>query len=180
MALMINDAARDLRHAARMLHRTRGFTVTALAVLAISIGANVAVFSVVNALLLKPLPYKDPDRIVQVVVTSRQTTRTLSTSIPKFNAWRFETHAFESIAAYQAADPGVSLSGTDTPEPLPAMHVSSEYFRVLGARVLYGRTFSNVEDRPRGPHVAIFSYGFWSRRFGSDATLVGRTIGLSR
>ena len=59
------------------------------------------------------------------------------------------------------------------------MHVSSEYFRVLGARVLYGRTFSNVEDRPRGPHVAIFSYGFWSRRFGSDATLVGRTIGLS-
>ena len=66
MALMINDAARDLRHAARMLYRTRGFTVTALAVLAISIGANVAVFSVVNALLLRPLPYKDADRIVQV------------------------------------------------------------------------------------------------------------------
>ena len=103
MALMINDAARDLHHAARMLHRTRGFTVMALAVLAISIGANVAVFSVVNALLPETSARtRIPNRIVQVV-TSRQTTRTLSTSIPKFNAWRFETHAFESIAAYPAA-----------------------------------------------------------------------------
>ncbi len=174
----IEDAARDLRHAARMLRRTRGFTLTVLAVLAVGIGANAAVFSVVNSLLLRPLPYPDADRIVQLIVTSRQFSHSMSTSIPKFNAWRFETHAFESIAAYQAMDPGVSLTGGDAPEHLPAMHVSADYFRVFGARLIHGRTFSDAEDRPRGPHVAILSHGLWIRRFGGDTSVVGRMIPL--
>ncbi len=155
----------------------RGFTVSALAVLAITIGANTAVFSVVNAVLLRPLPYRDADRIVQLVSTT-QTGWSAQTSIPKFTAWRDEAHGFQSIAAYQSTDPGVNLTGSDVAEHLAAMHVSAGYFNVFGARVALGRTFSNEEDRPRGPRVAVLGHGVWVRRFGSDRTIVGRTLPL--
>jgi putative ABC transport system permease protein len=162
------------------LWRSRGFTATAVAVLAISIGANTAVFSVVNSLLLRPLPYPDADRIVQVVITHdpSRSNYTLDTSIPKFIAWKQNVRIFSHLAAYQAADPGVNLVGAGPPEHLSALHASQEYFGVYGARALHGRTFKWQEDRPQGPHVVVLGHGFWLRRFGADPAVIGRVLPL--
>src|SRR4051794_18099659 len=118
MKQLLEDVARDIRHAWRLLRRTRGFTVTAVAVLAISIGANTAVFSVINSLLLRPLPYPEPERIVQVVIThdSTKLRYTLETSIPKFMAWKQGVRVFSHLAAWQSADPGVNLVNAGPPE----------------------------------------------------------------
>src|SRR5258706_3948696 len=167
---LVEDVARDIRHAWRLRRRTRGFTATAIAVLAISIGANTAVFSVINSLLLRPLPYPEPERLVQVVITHdpSRVNYTLNTSIPKFIAWKQSVRMFSDLAAYQAADPGVNLADGGPPEHLSALHVSQEYFDVLGARALHGRSFKWQEDRPQGPHVVVLGHGFWKRRFGGD------------
>jgi putative ABC transport system permease protein len=176
----LQDVARDVRHAWRLLRRTRGFTVTAIAVLAISIGANTAVFSVINSLLLRPLPYPDADQIVQVVITHdpAKFSYTLDTSIPKFIAWKQSVRTFSHLAAYQAADPGVNLIDGGPPEHLSALHVSQEYFGVLGARALHGRTFKWQEDRPQGPQVVVLGHGFWMRRFAGDPSVIGRVLPL--
>ena len=180
MRTFVEDVIRDVRQGWRLLRRTRGFTLAAVAVLAMCIGANTAVFSVVNALLLRPLPYPEADRIVQVVITHdpTRTVYTLDTSIPKFFAWKESVRVFSHLAAYQAADPGVNLVGAGSPEHLPALHVSRDYFGVFGARVLHGRTFRPAEDRPRGPHVVVLSHGFWLRRFGGDPSILGRGLPL--
>jgi len=175
---IVDDLARDLSHGVRLLRRTRGFTITAVAVLAICIGANGAVFSVVNTLLLRPLPYRDADRIVHAASSFRGTGYRLDTSIPKFTAWQQGTRVFEYLAAWQAADPGVNLVGGSAPEHLTALHVSYEYFGVFGARALHGRTFTWTEDRPRGPHVVVLSHGFWTRRFGGSPAVVGQGLPL--
>jgi putative ABC transport system permease protein len=178
--IFLQDVARDIRHAWRLLRGARGFTVTAIAVLAISIGANTAVFSVVNSLLLRPLPYPDADQIVQVVITHdpAKFSYTLDTSVPKFIAWKQGVRIFSHLAAYQAADPGVNLVDGGPPEHLAALHVSQEYFGVLGARALHGRTFKRQEDRPHGPHVIVLGHGFWIRRFAGDPSIIGRVLPL--
>ena len=189
----LEDLSRDARHAGRVLRRARGFTLTAVAVLAICIGANTAVFSVINALLLRPLPYPEADRIVHAVSTFR-TVYSLDTSIPKYIAWRDGTKHFarledasaegslqkhfEAFAAYQSADPGVNLTAGGYPEHLSALHVSAGYFDVFGARMRLGRGFRTVEDMPHGPPVIVLSHGLWARRFGRDPALVGRTLPL--
>jgi predicted permease len=179
MRRLVLDGVQDLKHAVRMLRRTRGFTAIAVAVVALGIGANTAVFSVVNAVLLEPLPYPEPDRIVQLVTTSRAVKVAPLVSLPKFSIWRWEMrHLVEAIAAYQVSDPGVSLTGGDRPEHLRAMHVSAGYFDAFGVHARAGRTFSGMEDRPYGPRVAVLSHGLWVRRFGSDPDIVGRSIQL--
>jgi putative ABC transport system permease protein len=180
MHSVLEDVARDIRHAWRLLRRARGFTVTAVAVLAVSIGANTAVFSVVNSLLLRPLPYPDADRIVQAVITHdpSRVNYTLDTSIPKFMAWKKDVTVFSHLAAYQASDPGVNLLGAGPPEHLSALHVSRDYFGVFGARALHGRTFKWQEDLPQGPHVVVLGYGFWLRRFAGDPTAIGMVLPL--
>jgi putative ABC transport system permease protein len=173
------DAARDVKHAGRMLRRTRGFTAIALTVVALGIGANTAVFSVVNAVLLEPLPYPEPDRIIQLVTSSRAVKTAPLVSIPKFNIWRGEMgRMVEAIAAYQVSDPGVNLTGGDRPEHLRAMHVSSGYFDVFGAQVRTGRTFRDSDDRPNSARVAVLSHGLWMRRFGGDASILNTSIQL--
>src|SRR5436190_22722512 len=139
MKQLLEDVARDIRHAWRLLRRTRGFTLTAVAVLAISIGANTAVFSVINSLLLRPLPFPEPERIVQVVITHdpARLTYTLDTSLPKFIAWKQGVRIFSHLAAYQPADPGVNLMGGGVPEHLSAPHVSQDYFDAFGAPALH-------------------------------------------
>ena len=179
MRRLLLDARQDLTHAIRMLRRTPGFCATAVAVAALGIGANTAVFSVVNAVLLEPLPYPEPHRIIQLITSSRDTKVKPLVSIPKFNIWREEMgRTVEAIAAYQVRDPGISLTGGDRPEHLRALHVSAGYFDVFGAQVRRGRTFRRQEDGPHGPRVAVLSHGLWVRRFGSDPTIVGRSIPL--
>lgn len=167
----------DLRYAGRMLRRSPGFTATAIAALALGIGANTAIFSVVNTVLLQPLAYPEPDRLVQLELSSPQGNGNI-TSIPKFLVWQQQRQVFQDVAAYDLGGPGINLTGRDRPEQLKGVHVSSEFFRLFGAPVLAGRTFSAEEDRPGGPPVVVLSGGLWQRRFGSDPNLVGRSIDL--
>jgi predicted permease len=172
---LIRDLARDLRHAVRMLRRTRGFTATAVLVLAIGIGTNTAVFSVINAVLLQPLPYPDPDRLIQLRTETR-TGKSALMSVQKFLHLRDSLRSIPDLAAWQAADPGANLTGTDRPEHVRALHVSQRYFDVFGATIRFGRTFSAEEDRTNGPPVVIISHGLWVRRFGSRPHMVGEAI----
>jgi len=169
----------DLRYALRTLRKSPGFTVVAVLTLALGIGANTAIFSVVNAVLLRPLPYPDPDRIVQFMLASPPWAPGRSSnaaSIPDFMAWRDSTHAFQDFAAYDSWSKGINLTGVDRPELIRAVRVSVDYFRLFGALVEIGRTFSAREDIPGGPRLVVISHGLWLRRFGTDRSLVGKTI----
>src|SRR5262245_59166785 len=127
----------DLRYAIRTARRSRGFAIGAVAVLALGIGANTAVFSVVNAILIEPLPYPDADRIVQIVSES-PTGRSTLASLPRFAMWREETNAFQQMAAWHTGGPGINLNSGDRPEHLKSMNASSEYFSMFGAGLLAG------------------------------------------
>jgi len=160
-----------------MLRRSPGFAATAISALALGIGANTAIFTVVNTVLLQPLAYPEPDRLVQLELSSPQGNGNI-TSIPKFIIWREQTQVFQDVAAYDLGGPGVNLTGGDRPEQLKGVHVSAEFFRLFGARVVAGRTFSAEEDRPGGSPLAVIAGGLWRRRFGSDLNLVGKSIDL--
>jgi putative ABC transport system permease protein len=168
----------DVRYAARTLSKSAGFTATALAALALGIGANTAIFSVVNAVLLKPLPYPNPDRIVQLFVTSPNGPG-YGGSIAKFNVWRRQTQVFADVAAYEYNSAGFNLTGGAYPAQIRGIRVSADYFRLFGAQVAEGRTFTADEDHPNGGHVAVLGYGVWQRLFGGDRQTVGKTISLS-
>jgi putative ABC transport system permease protein len=167
----------DLRQAVRVLLKNPRFSLVAIAALALGIGANAAIFSVVNAVLLRPLPYPDPDRLVQAC---RQfpNGRGCSMSIPKYMALR-SAGAFEAIAAYDFAGPGMNIGGGDRPEQVRGIHVAAEYFKVLGAGMAVGRTFSKEEDAPGGPNLAVLSFRLWSSHFASDPTIAGRSITIN-
>src|SRR6185369_6719353 len=167
----------DLKHAFRLLRQSAGFTITAISALALGIGANTAIFSVVNAVLLKPLPFPEPDRIVLLMNSSPQGSGTAA-SVPKYNIWRAQSQVLEDVAAYDQGGPGMNVSGGDRPEQVKGIHVSHEFFRLFGAPVTLGRTFTPEEDRPKGDRVAVLANGLWQRRFGSDPSVVGKTIAL--
>jgi putative ABC transport system permease protein len=177
MQTLLEDIARDIRHGWRLLRRARGFTLTAVLVLAVCIGATSAVFSTVNALLLRPLPYPRAEQLFHAVITNRAG-HTLDTSVPKFNAWREQLRSYSALAAYQSSDPGVNLLGGEAPQHLSALHVSHQYFAVFGARALHGRTFKWSEDRHPAPPVVVLSHGFWMRHFGGDRSAIGRVLPL--
>lgn len=160
-----------------MLRASPGFTATAVCALALGIGANTAIFSVVNAVLLRPLPYPEADRLVSLMNSSPQGAFTAA-SVPKYNVWRRQTQVLDDIAAFDTGGPGLNLSGGDRPEQLKGIHVSHEFFRLFGARTVLGRTFSPEEDRPRGGNPVVLSNGLWRRRFGSDPAIVGKTLML--
>ncbi len=168
----------DVRHAARVLRKGPGFTLTAIAALALGIGANTAIFSVVNAVLLKPLPYPEPDRLVSVARLFR-TGRGTSISVPKYTTWKRNAPCFEAMAAYDFGGPGLNLAGGDVPEQVNGIHASREYFDVFGANTALGRTFTVEEDQPGGPRVVVLSNGLWKRRLGGDRAILGRSITLS-
>jgi len=169
----------NLRYAFRTLRNSPGFAAVAILTLALGIGANTAIFSVVNAVLLQPLSYPHPDRLVELELTSPQGNGDV-TSIPKFNVWREQTDVFDSVAAYDFSGPGINLTGGDRPELIKGIHVSAEYFRVFGAPVALGRTFTPEEDRPGGPAVVVISNGLWRNRFGGDPGILNRTIDLGQ
>lgn len=167
----------SLRYGLRSMKNSPGFAAVAILTLALGIGANTAIFSVVNAVLLQPLSYPNPGRLVELELSSQQGNGDV-TSIPKFNVWREQTQVFDSVAAYDFSGPGINLTGGDRPEQLKGIHVSTDYFRVFGAPMAIGRTFTADEDRPGGPAVAVISDGLWRSRFGGDPGIINRTIDL--
>ena len=167
----------DLKHAFHMLRQSPGFTATAITALALGIGANTAIFSVVNTVLLKPLAFPEPDRIVTLLTTTPQGSFP-GASVPKYNTWRRQTQVLEDVSAYDTGGPGLNLGGGDHPEQLKGIHVSYEFFHLFGARAAIGRTFTAAEDRPRGGNVIVLSDGLWQRRFGSDPGTVGKSLTL--
>ena len=172
----MNDLWNDLKHALHLFVKSPGFTVAAVSALALGIGANTAIFTVVNAVLLKPLGYPDADRIVQILITSPQGNGSAG-SIPKFQEYQRQTGVFKDVAAYDFAGPGFNITG-DRPELIHGIHVTESYFRVFGAPVTLGRTFTRQEDSPNGGNVVVLSYGLWQRRFGGNPNVVGQAVSL--
>jgi predicted permease len=173
----MSDFRNDLKYSLRMLIASPAFTVTAIAALALGIGANTAIFTVVDTILLKPLTYPDSGRIVRFfnIYPGGQGD---SASPENFNTWRAQTSVFQDVAAYDFGGPGFNLTG-DVPEQVHGIHVSDAYFRLFGAPVLLGRTFTQQEDSPDGGKVVVISYGFWQRKFGGNPRIVGSAISLS-
>jgi predicted permease len=164
------------KHSLRMFSKNPGFTIAAIAALALGIGTNTAIFTVVNAVLLKPLTYPDSDRIVQFQLTFPDG-KGIAASIPKFFKWKAQTDAFQDVAAYDFGGPGFNLTG-GSPEQVHGIHVSEAYFRLFGAPIMLGRAFTPQEDSPNGGKVVVLSYGLWTRRFGSNPNIVGTTLSL--
>ncbi|MGH9789365.1 MAG: ABC transporter permease [Candidatus Acidiferrales bacterium] len=167
----------DLRYGARQLARSPGFTAVAVLTLALGIGANTAIFSVANAVLLQPLPYQEPDRLVRLWESNPgRNWPFFSASAPNFNDWVQQNRSFESLAATEGAT--FNLTGTGEPERLRGRRVTSNFFALLGVELELGRNFTPEEGRPASARVAILSHGLWQRRFGADPGILGRTLRL--
>jgi putative ABC transport system permease protein len=178
----MNTLWQDVRYGLRMLVKSPGFTVVAVVALALGIGANTAIFSIVNAMLLRPLPYGEPDRLVVVWETNPDLSspylRTHNEASPaNFLDWRQQQTVFEDIAAYRFND--YNLTGGDAPEQLLGNPVTANMFDVLKVRPLLGRTFRPEDGDPKSDRVVVLSYGLWQRRFGGDANIVGRQLNLN-
>ncbi|MBZ5538713.1 MAG: ABC transporter permease [Acidobacteriia bacterium] len=166
----------DLRYGLRLLAKSPGFTAIAILALALGIGANCAIFSVVNAVLLRPLPYRESDRLMFLSEREPQL-EGMSIAYPNFTDWREQNTVFEKIAVFRRQS--YNLTGSGDPERLIGGQVSADLFPILRAAPEQGRTFTSDEDRPGGNQVVILSHGLWQRRFGSDPSLLGKTLLLS-
>jgi putative ABC transport system permease protein len=171
----------DLRYALRQLRKNPGFTAVAVLTLALGIGANTAIFSVVNAALLQPLPFKDPGRLVQVwhvpPAKSFPGLTQFSVSAANYVDWQNQSRTFQQMAIYTFA--GYNLIGNSRAEALTGTPVSQEFFSVLGAQPILGRTFAPDEDQPGHGNVAILENALWQSRFGADRNIIGRQITLN-
>ena len=165
---------KDLKHSLRMFAQSRAFTAAAVAALTLGIGANTAIFSVVNAVLLRPVSFPDPDRLV--VFTSPQSSGP-GASPAKFQHYRGQSSVTQDASAFRTGV--VNYTGGSFPEQLRSGQVSADFFRLFGARTALGRTFTQEEDLPTGERVAVLSYRLWSSRFNNDPNVVGKTISLS-
>ncbi len=170
MDILLND----LRYALRVMLKNPAFTLIAIVTLALGIGANTAIFTVVNAVLLRPLSFRDPAKLVLVLEKSQYPT--VSTSYENYVDWRDQSHSFESLEATRGAT--VTLTGAGEPERLNARFATNGIFPLLGIDALAGRTFRPEEDRAGGSPVVLLSYGLWQRRFGGAADAIGKSINL--
>ncbi len=168
----MNNVLSDARHAIRGFARTPGFTATALATLALGIGANTAIFTVIDTVLIDRLPYPASDRIVNLGRPGGG-----GTSEPAFSYWEQNNPALEDLTAYHSGA-STNLNGGDRPELVETVTTSRNYFHLFGANPIIGRTFTAAEDAPGGPRVLVISYGLWQRRFGGDPSILGKTIAL--
>ncbi|MGH9831463.1 MAG: ABC transporter permease [Blastocatellia bacterium] len=166
----------DLRYGARMLLKNPGFTLIAVITLALGVGANTAIFSVVNALLLRPLPYADSDRLVMLSVNDTDG-EVGNTGFTTFVDWRERSRSFERMALIRSW--GGVMTGQGEPEMVEGMRVSADYFRMLGVAPLLGRDFKPEEDRPDTRFVIMLSHAFWQRRFSADPNIIGKPIKMS-
>ena len=171
----IEVLAKDLCFALRMLRKSPGFTAIALLTLALGIGANTTIFSIVNAVLLRPLPYPNPDRLV-AIYNYTASDGNESFSYLDFLEWQQQNRSFASLATYRRSD--FTLSGTAQTEHIEGSLISAEFFDTLGVKPLIGRTFKD-EDRLGGVPVVLLSEGIWRRRYDARPTILGETIALS-
>jgi putative ABC transport system permease protein len=170
----------DLKHGCRVLLKTPGFALSAITVLALGIGANTAIFGIVNGVLLRPLPYADPDRLVQLWHTPPQKqfpgVRRFALSAANYLDWESQNTVFSSSAVYRFWQ--FRLTGNGEPQILRATRVEPTFFAVLGAPPLLGRSIAPTDDAPDRQHVVVLSYGLWNSQFGGDKQIVGKTIHL--
>jgi predicted permease len=166
----------DLRYAMRQLRKNPGFTVVAVATLALGIGANTAIYSVVRAVLFKSLPYSDPDRLM-ILDEYQEHAGRMSVGWMNFLDWRTQAHSFEAMAAYRLDDR--TLTGIGEPALLRAGEVSAAFFSILGAQPVLGRVFTESEDKVGASPRAVLSYEFWRNRLGGDSSVLGRELTLS-
>ena len=164
----------DLRYAFRLLAKSPSFTLIAVLTLALGIGANTAIFTVVNGVLLRPLGFRDPSRVV--LVAEKTSYPTVSTSYENYIDWRGQSHSFESLEATRGT--AITLTGTGEPERLNARMATAPLFSLLGVNAILGRTFLAEEDRAGGAPVVILSYGLWQRHFGAARDILGKSITL--
>jgi putative ABC transport system permease protein len=171
--MFLEEFTQDLRFGGRTLRRNPGFAAIAILTLALGIGANAAIFSVVNAVLLRPLPWSDPDRAVMIWSkwTAFDKTWVASGEVVDYKK---RSRALSDVAAW--SDGQVNLTGDGEPERVAAANVSANLFPVLGAQPMIGRVFSGPEDVPNGPNVVVLGFGLWKRRYASDPSIVNRTI----
>ncbi|HKQ05037.1 MAG TPA: ABC transporter permease [Blastocatellia bacterium] len=178
----MSNLVHDIRYGLRVMTRRPGFTLIAVLTLALGVGANTAIFSVVNAVLLRPLPYRQPEQLVKVFQAAPSSEKDAAPTVwsyPRFEVLRDQSQSFAAIAA--CSQMGLNLTGTDEPERLQAELVSASYFPLLGVEAIAGRTFSEDEDRKGGAQpVALLGYALWQRRFGGDPAVVGKTIELDK
>jgi putative ABC transport system permease protein len=175
--ILLDQVGRDVRDGLRQVRRNPAFSAVAVATLALGIGANTAMFSAVDAVLLRPLPYADAGRLVMVWDDVRQTdSKHFFTTPPEWSEWRRQNTVFTDIAASQPGD--AALSGDGEPEEVPARKVSANFWSVLDVKPLVGRVFTENED-VTGARVVVISHGLWQRRFGGSPGVVGRTITLN-
>ena len=175
----MTNAAQDLRYAARALRKSPGFTLVAAFTLALGVGANTAIFSVVNAVMLRPLPFTEPDRLVRIWESNVERGRpTFATSHPNFLDWRAQAGSFESLAAMNNA--GFTWAANGEAEIVLGLSVTATFLPTLKISPVIGRNFLDEEDRPGGnTRVVLLGDGFWRRAFGGDPGAVGRTITLN-
>ncbi|HUE55782.1 MAG TPA: ABC transporter permease [Candidatus Udaeobacter sp.] len=164
----------DLRYAFRLLAKSPGFTVLAVITLGLGIGANTAIFTVVNAVLLRPLEFRDPSRLV--IAAEKSNFPTISTSYQNYVDWRDQSHSFESLEATRGAT--ITLTGDGEPERLNVRMATAPVFPLLGVNAVLGRTFLAEEDRAGGAPVVLLSHGLWQRRFGGSRGVIGKPVTL--
>jgi len=165
--------AQDIRYALRQLHKSPGFATVTVVTLALGIGANTAIFSVVNAVLLNPLPFRDANRIVSMFEETQNFAKG-SISYPNFLDWQRDNHSFEAMAAYRGTDG--SITGVGQPENVRAQRVSANFFPILGVNPILGRNFTSEEDRRGASPTALISEGLWKRKFASDRNVIGQRL----
>jgi len=175
---LIEQLAQDIRLSFRMLRKSPGFFLFAVAALALGLGANAAIFSVVDAVLLRPLPFRQADRLVEVWEDASHMGFPQATPAPaNFADWKRRNHVFTDMAALKGDL--YALTGAGTPEQLEGSPVTANLFPLLGVSPILGRNFTAEEDRPGGPRVVLISYGLWQRRFSGDGAVVDRAIWLN-
>jgi predicted permease len=172
----LETPARDLAYAARMLRRNPGFTATVVLTLGLGIGATTAIFTVVNAVLLRPLPYPEPDRLVYIAMSFGEPGDHAFSFTPDYTAWQNHNRTLSQIAGYRMFQ--ANFTGGGEAERITGAYATRSLFPLLGVQPVMGRTFLPEEDRPGGPAVAILSHAFWKRRFGGDPSVIGKALTL--
>ncbi len=172
----MNTLLQDLRYGARMLFKNPGFTVVAVLALTLGIGATTAIFSVVNSVLLKPLPYPDSEQLV-FLSESHPMIAGMSISYPNYNDWRAQNEVFENIGVYRRQN--YNLTGTGEPERLTGGMMSADMFAALRVNAMRGRVFTSDDDKPDATPVVVLSYGLWQRRFGGDPGILDQQLTLN-